>query len=93
MFTEQATTSEVATSIERLGWRLYRVGVIEVDLHGWQCGCGGTADHECQHIQQALAWADHQLQAEARCSNVSRHEADGYYNGAYHRLHAESFGW
>ena len=82
--------TEQATSVERIGWRLYRVGVIEVDLHGWQCGCGGTADHECQHIQQALAWADQQLQ---QSGTVSRREADRYYAGAYHRLYADRFGW
>ena len=81
------------TSIERIGWRLYRVGKVEIDLHGWQCGCGGTADHECQHIQQAVAWADWQLCSAATSELVSRREADHYYSGAYHKLYAASFGW
>lgn len=90
MFTEQAAT---AATIERTGWRLYHVGAVKVDLHGWQCGCGGTADRECQHIRLAVVWADRQLQATAASGLVSRREADHYYAGAYHKLYAASFGW
>ena len=84
-----STSSDHLPPVAGTGWRYFEVDDYWVNLHQFWCGCGSDADHECVHIQAAVAWADEKLrQLRASYGYVTRQEADRFYSGAFHKLYS-----